>query len=63
MKTLTIPWLTCNNCDADPQHVIVQTEKGNSKRLYDGDKAECAECGNQGLIETDGENARVAWEE
>ncbi|UVX31524.1 hypothetical protein M12a_00013 [Klebsiella phage VLCpiM12a] len=63
MKTLNISWLSCNNCDAEPSRVIVQTEKGNKNRLYCGDKAECAECGNQGVIEADGENAWVEWDD
>lgn len=64
MKTLKIKWLSCDNCtDNQADHVIVQTEKGCGLFLYSGDKAECPHCHAKGIIDADGENAWVEWEE
>lgn len=66
MKNLKIKWLSCESCDggnSQDSHVLVTTEKGCGFRLYSGDKAECPECGAMGVINADGENAWVEWEE
>ncbi len=33
-----------------------------STRLYTGDYVECMNCGNEGEIDADGENAWVEWD-
>lgn len=64
MKTLKIKWLACDNCMPDEaDHVVVQTEEGCQDYLYSGDKAECPHCHATGVIDADGENARVDWDE
>lgn len=56
-KELLIDWLECPDCGK--QDTLVKTERGNHSRLYLGDKTICMECGKDGEIETDGENAWV----
>lgn len=58
---IKINWLgECPACNS--VHHLVDTEKGTSNSLYDGDKVECIKCGHGGLIETDGMNAWPEWE-
>ena len=56
-RAIEIDWLDCPDCGK--KDTIVYSEKGNRQRLYDGDKTVCLECGKEGEIETDGENAWV----
>ena len=64
MKTLKIKWLACDNCMPDEaDHVVVQTEEGCQDYLYSGDKAECPHCHATGVIDADGDNAWVEWDE
>lgn len=59
---IKIDWLgECPVC-GDVNH-LVETEKGTTNTLYDGDKVECTKCGHSGVIETDGMNAWCEWED
>lgn len=55
-KTMRLSWLNCAKCDSNK--IEVTTEQGNDEWLYDGDKAQCLDCGATGEIETDG---GIAW--
>lgn len=57
MKEILIDWLDCPDCGQ--KDALVKTEKGTSRKLYDGDKVMCLECGRDGEVETDGIDAWV----
>lgn len=63
MQTLKIYWLNCCDSCNDNEFSYVRTQDGSEEYLWSGDKAECSNCGHKGIIDADGDNAWVEWDE
>lgn len=62
MRTLEIDWLgECEKCGCTD--AVVTTERGSVDRLFSGDRLKCANCGNTGEVDTEGDCAWSLWDD
>lgn len=58
-----IEWLYCEKCNHSPIKIKSNVEHSNNDICYEGDDAECENCGNKGVIyiETFDNTAHIEW--